>query len=107
MKDCHTIPPSRSTSRSRRDFFGMVSDGIYGAALTSLLCQDLYAEAETLAPGAIPDPPSGPRREFDLQPRRPHFEPRARAVIQFLINGAPSPMDLFDPKPILQKYRGP
>ena len=83
-----------------------ISDGIYGAALTSLLCEDLYGEANEPRPRAVPDPTSGPRREYDLKPRHGHFEPRAKAVIQLLMNGAPSQMDLFDPKPMLEKYRG-
>src|SRR4029077_1097666 len=91
---------------SRRDFFRMVSDGIYGVALTSLLCEDLYGEGDELRPGAVPDPASGPRREVDLTPRKSHFWPRGRAGIQLLMNGAPSQMDLFDPKPMLEKYQG-
>src|SRR5579864_7255704 len=106
MKKSNSNPPSRLASPSRRDFFRMVSDGIYGAALTSLLCDDLYGEANELRPGAVPDPASGPRRNYDLTPRHPHFEPRARAVIQLLMNGAPSQMDLFDPKPMIEKYQG-
>jgi hypothetical protein len=93
-------------SPSRRDFFRMVSDGIYGAALTSLLCEDLYGDADALRPGAVPEPALGPRREYDLKPRHPHFEPRAGSVIQLLMNGAPSQMDLFDPKPMLEKLQG-
>ena len=35
-----------------------------------------------------------------------HFAPRARSVIQLMMNGGPSPMDLFDPKPELTKRHG-
>ena len=94
------------TSHSRRDFFHLMSDGIYGAALTSLLCEDLYGGTKKLRPGAVPEPAAGPRRVYDLKPRAPHFEPKAKAVIQFLMNGAPSQMDLFDPKPIIEKHAG-
>ena len=38
--------------------------------------------------------------------RRPHFEPRARAVIMLVQNGGPSQMDLFDPKPELTRRAG-
>jgi hypothetical protein len=96
---CATLP-------SRRDFFHRISDGIYGAALTSLLCEDLYGGITRLRPRAVPEPASSMRPVYDLQPRRPHFEPRAKAVIQLLMNGAPSQMDLFDPKPMLAKCRG-
>jgi hypothetical protein len=37
---------------------------------------------------------------------RPHFEPRAKAVIMLVQNGGPSQMDLFDPKPELTKRAG-
>jgi hypothetical protein len=91
---------------SRRDFLQRVADGIYGAALTTLLCSDLYGEPNNPRPGANVEPASGPRREYDLKPRPPHFEPKATAVIQLLMNGAPSQMDLFDPKPMIEKHRG-
>src|SRR5438445_290230 len=98
--------PLKLAASSRRDFFHLISDGIYGAALTSLLCEDLYGGTNKLRPGAVPEPASGPRRVYDLRPRQPHFEPKAKAVIQLLMNGAPSQMDLFDPKPMLEKHRG-
>src|SRR5205823_5704398 len=43
---------------------------------------------------------------LSLRPRPAHFPPRARAVIQLMQNGGPSQMDLFDPKPELQKRQG-
>ncbi|MBM3774098.1 MAG: DUF1501 domain-containing protein [Acidobacteria bacterium] len=45
-------------------------------------------------------------RGHDLTPRPGHFPARARAVIQLMQNGGPSQMDLFDPKPELQKRDG-
>jgi hypothetical protein len=41
-------------------------------------------------------------------PRSPttHFEPRATAVIMLMQNGGPSQMELFDPKPDLEKHQG-
>jgi hypothetical protein len=47
-----------------------------------------------------------PRRVFDLRPRRPHSEPRAKAVIQLFMNGGPSQVDTFDPKPMLERHHG-
>jgi Protein of unknown function (DUF1501) len=38
--------------------------------------------------------------------RPPHFQLRAKYVIQILANGGPSQMDTFDPKPMLTKYHG-
>ncbi len=40
------------------------------------------------------------------RPRRPHFAPRAKAVIHLFMNGGPSQMDLFDPKPELTRRHG-
>jgi hypothetical protein len=77
---------------TRRDFFHSVSGGIYGAALAYLLGRDLRADASHRPP--------------DLRPRPPHFEPRARAVIHLFMNGGPSQMDLFDPKPMLDRHHG-
>src|SRR5690606_37069912 len=38
--------------------------------------------------------------------RGPHFAPRAKRVIHFFLNGGPSHVDTFDPKPALAKYEG-
>ena len=49
------------------------------------------------APGKFQNP---------LAPRAPHFAPRAKRVIQLFMNGGPSHVDTFDPKPALAKYAG-
>ena len=41
-----------------------------------------------------------------LAPRIGHFPPRAKRVIHFFLNGGPSHVDAFDPKPMLEKYAG-
>ncbi len=41
-----------------------------------------------------------------LDPKLPHFRPRAKRVIHFFLNGGPSHVDTFDPKPALKKYEG-
>ena len=46
------------------------------------------------------------RMRFDMKPRDAHFRPKARAVIQLFQNGGPSQMDLFDPKPELDRQAG-
>jgi uncharacterized protein (DUF1501 family) len=38
--------------------------------------------------------------------RQPHFAPKAKSVIFLFMEGGPSQMDLFDPKPELQKWHG-
>jgi len=37
---------------------------------------------------------------------KPHFAPKAKRVIHFFLNGGPSHVDTFDPKPALAKYAG-
>ncbi len=41
-----------------------------------------------------------------LAPRKPHFKAKAKAVIHLFMNGGPSQVDTFDPKPALEKYNG-
>jgi hypothetical protein len=47
-----------------------------------------------------------PSRSSPLAPRAPHFAPKAKNVIFLFMEGGPSQMDLFDPKPALQKWHG-
>src|SRR5260370_5077315 len=79
---------------ARRDFLSSVSGGLYGAALAYLFGRDL-------APGLRAA--EGPA---DLKPRVPHFPAKATSVIHLFMNGGPSQMDLFDPKPLLDKHHG-
>src|SRR5262245_39314099 len=79
---------------SRRDFFSRIGNGLHGVALASLLGGDRLTASE-----------AGPR-VYDLLSRPPHFAPKAKAVIQLFMNGGPSQVDLFDPKPALQKFAG-
>lgn len=41
-----------------------------------------------------------------LSPRVPHFPGKAKRVIHFFLNGGPSQVDTFDPKPELTRYAG-
>jgi uncharacterized protein (DUF1501 family) len=41
-----------------------------------------------------------------LAPKKPHFPGKAKNVIFMFMEGGPSQMDLFDPKPELQKWSG-
>ncbi|HUQ95021.1 MAG TPA: DUF1501 domain-containing protein [Bryobacteraceae bacterium] len=42
----------------------------------------------------------------DAGARGPHFPPKAKHVIYLFLNGGPSQVDTFDPKPMLTKYHG-
>ncbi|MFO1092771.1 MAG: DUF1501 domain-containing protein [Planctomycetaceae bacterium] len=78
---------------SRRGLFAQVGSALYVAALSHLLGRDARS--------------AGAGRVFqDLAPRQPQRAPKARAVIHLFMNGGPSQMDLFDPKPELDKRHG-
>src|SRR5262245_18046086 len=83
----------RLSGLSRRNFFSTVVDGVYGAALAHLLGTDLFSANRLL--GASLEETEG----HDLKSKPSHFEPKAKAVIQLFMNGGPSQVDLFDPKP--------
>jgi len=81
---------------SRRGFFSRLGDGVQGVALASLV------RAELLSSATVDSHPG----VYDLKPRPAHFPPQAKAVIHLFMNGGQSQVDLFDPKPMLQKLAG-
>jgi hypothetical protein len=89
---------------TRRDFFARTCDGVFGAALTHLLCRDFFGGTATLAGESLSH--TEVVVPLNLHARRPHHPPRANAVIQLFMNGGPSQMDLFDPKPVLNRMDG-
>ncbi len=79
---------SRSPNEiSRRHFLQDCGIGLGKIAAAGLLTDSLTRSA----PAALP---------------RPHFPGRAKAVIHLFMAGAPSQLDLFDPKPTLQRLEG-
>lgn len=68
----------------RREFFRRTAAGLGSLALGQLLAQD-----------AAIDP---------LLPRRPHGVAKAKSVIFLFMSGAPSQLDLLDPKPGMQRF---
>jgi hypothetical protein len=88
---------------SRRGFFDRAADGLLGAALAQLLSKDLFQPSHLSA--GEPALSSGPR-VYDLRPRPTHVPAKAKAVIQLFQNGGPSQVDLFDPKPTLDRHHG-
>jgi hypothetical protein len=47
-----------------------------------------------------------PPASLPLAPKRPHFAARAERVVHLFMNGGPSQVDTFDPKPLLDQYHG-
>jgi len=91
---------SHSTLCSRRHFLHANGFGLGSLALAWLL-----KEEGLLAAPVKPPSMTGSVR-YDVLPKAPHFEPKARAMISLFMMGGPSQMDLFDPKPMLTKYDG-
>ena len=85
-----------ATQPTRRDFFSRMVDGLHGTALATLLAGDLLPTNLARAASHV----------YDLTPKPPHFKPRAKSVIFLFMNGGPSQVDTFDPKPALDKYAG-
>jgi len=73
-----------STEATRRAFLARCGVGLSGIALHTLLAEER-------------DP---------LAPKPPHYPPRAKSVIWLFMEGGPSHVDLFDPKPKLQELAG-
>ncbi|WP_425617702.1 DUF1501 domain-containing protein [Anatilimnocola sp. NA78] len=85
---------------SRRHFVAQQAAGIGSLALAWLLSRDA---------AAAPAPPAKPALEkptYDLKPKQPAGEPKARAMISLFMQGGPSHVDMFDPKPELDKRDG-
>ncbi len=86
-------------TRTRRDFLLSSASGLGAIGLGSMLSQDgLLGSASLFA--AEPDVVN------PLAPKQPHFEGPAKACIFIFMAGAPSHLDLFDPKPELVKQNG-
>ncbi len=87
------MTPSRFRQiQTRRHFLDGVLGGLGSAALGHLLA----TEGRT-ASNEVPNP---------MAPREPHFAAKAKNVIFLFQAGAPSQIDLFDPKPELHKWNG-
>ncbi|MEO2049647.1 MAG: DUF1501 domain-containing protein [Pirellulales bacterium] len=83
---------------ARRHFLASGAMGLSSVALSWLLRQERAF--------AVPaKPKSGPQR-YDLLPKNPAHQPRATAMISLFMQGGPSQVDLFDPKPELTRYNG-
>ena len=82
--------------QTRRSFLTECAGGIGAIGLWQLMA----SEGRTTALGAsLPD-------VNPLKPKSPQFAPKAKNVIFIFMEGAPSHLDLFDPKPEMKKWDG-
>ena len=75
--------------RSRREFLQLAGSGFGALAFSAMLADDARAT------------PANP-----LVPRASHFPAKAKSVIFLFMEGGPSHVDLFDPKPDLTRMNG-
>ncbi|MEX2593770.1 MAG: DUF1501 domain-containing protein [Anditalea sp.] len=80
-------------NHNRRKFLSKLSLGLGSAALGSLLIPDLFSG-------------KGGSEMDNLMANIPHFAPKAKRVIYLFQNGAPSQLESFDYKPLLNKNVG-
>ena len=83
---------------SRRDFLTRTGLGLGALSLQTL--------GEPAATSGTLDGLTSMASLSPLAPKPPHFAPKARRVVHFFLNGGPSQVDTFDPKPALAKYAG-
>ena len=83
---------ARLRQQTRRTFLGDCQVGLGALALSTLMAADSTPAVE--------------RTTNPLQPRDPHFRPRARRVIYLHLTGSPPHLDLYDYKPELVRLNG-
>ena len=76
---------------SRREAFLRSGTGFGSLALADLMANESKAEVEKMDP---------------LAPKQAHYPSKAKHVVHLFMNGGPSQVDTFDPKPMLDKYHG-
>ena len=77
-------------SITRREMLARSGAGFGMLGLSSVLAQEAAADLSV----------------NPMSPKRPHFEPKAKHVIFLFMNGGPSHVDTFDPKPELKTQEG-
>ena len=86
-------PRSEEVFLTRRQLLQRAGTGIGSLGLATLLSgENLLA-----SPASSANP---------MTPKPPHFAPRAKYFIHLFMNGGPSQVDTFDPKPALQRHAG-
>lgn len=78
---------------SRRDMLARLGSGMGMVGLAGVMHDAGHVHAAPVAADA-------------LAPKPPHFAPKAKHVIHLFMNGGPSQVDTFDPKPMLAQHAG-
>lgn len=75
---------------TRRELIWEMGGGFAGVALAGMLASESRAEA----------------RRGPLAPKKQHWIAMAKSCLFLMMNGGPSQVDTFDPKPSLEKFAG-
>ncbi|MBT4724785.1 MAG: DUF1501 domain-containing protein, partial [Planctomycetaceae bacterium] len=86
----------QSWGMTRRESLQRIGTGMGVLGLAGLLAQD----------GTLGNDGNSTLSDNPLLAKSPHFAPKAKHVIHLFMNGGPSQVDTFDPKPALEKYNG-
>src|SRR6185503_18025199 len=91
----HHKPRLQDAFLTRRDFLCRCGMGMGALSLAGLFGEAGLFPAANAAESVNP-----------LSPKAPQFPAKAKRVIHFFLNGGPSHVDTFDPKPALARYAG-
>ena len=84
--------PNSALSLTRREMLRRIGGGFGVLGLAGVLAESCQA--------------AGGDNSNPLALRQSHFPARAKRIIFLFMNGGPSHVDTFDPKPSLEKYHG-
>ncbi len=87
------LPPQHRITR--RHMLCQIGGGFGALGLATMLAGEGLLRAD-----------DAPKNANPLAPRPPMFKARAKRIIFLFMNGGPSQVDTFDPKPALDKYKG-
>jgi hypothetical protein len=85
------------TLLTRRELLGRSGMGFAALGLAGLMASENLLAPPAQAATGYTNP---------LAPKVPHFPAKAKRVVHLFMNGGPSQVDTFDPKPALAKYAG-
>src|SRR5438552_12958804 len=96
MSNWTSLPglPHHAVPRTRRELLARAGAGFGALAMAYLL-------GESRASAADKPSPLSP-----LAPRPPHYRATAKSIIFLFMEGGPSAIDMFDPKPELTRLSG-
>src|SRR5256885_11972936 len=92
----HHRPKLEDMLFTRRELLSRMGNGFAALGLTSVMAGE----------GLLARPAEAATLLSPLAPKRPPLPAKAKRVIFLFMNGGPSHVDTFDPKPALARYAG-